>query len=60
MYELIVLISNEIFHKEIYTDFEEVQDYIYRLDKDKKKSKKKRIYRISSMLPNERIVVNFD
>jgi hypothetical protein len=60
MYELIVLISNEIFHRGVYKDFDEIHEYIHKLDTEKKKSKKKRVYRVSSMLPNQRIVVNFD
>lgn len=57
MYELIVTAKNKVIHNQIYPTMEDLQDFVYNLEKS---NKKKRQYRIKSHLPDYKIVVKFD
>lgn len=60
MYELTVEIKDKVIISGIFENLDELQNYIYFLEKHNRKDNNNRIYKINSLLPGEKIVINFD
>jgi len=60
MYELLIYINDILTHQGVYDDLDDLQNYIYYLEKFHRKEKNNRIYKIQSKLLNEKILVSFD
>ena len=60
MYELLIYINEKLVHQGVYDDLDDLQNYIYYLEKYHRKEKNNRIYKIKSKMLDEKIIVSFN